>query len=194
MSLKEQTYSVLVVSSAENFNAALPTLFSESTYTPIRVVTNTGAAKRAIAERSYDFVLINAPLPDEFGTRFAIDACESKNTVVLMLVRSDIYEPIYNKVTEYGVFTLVKPITKSVFAQCLSWMISARERLRRFEKKSVSLEERMEEIRLINRAKWALINELKMSEPDAHHYIEKQAMDSGTTRREIAQDIIRMYG
>jgi len=51
----------------------------------------------------------------------------------------------------------------------------------------------MTEIRLVNRAKWLLIGELTMSEPDAHRYIEKQAMDNGVTKREIAENIIKTY-
>ena len=51
----------------------------------------------------------------------------------------------------------------------------------------------MEEIRLVNRAKWLLISELKMSENDAHKYIEKQAMDRCITRRAMAESIIRTY-
>lgn len=51
----------------------------------------------------------------------------------------------------------------------------------------------MQEIRLGNRAKWVLIEELKMTEPDAHKYIEKQAMDRCVSRREIAEDIIKTY-
>ena len=51
----------------------------------------------------------------------------------------------------------------------------------------------MTEIRLVNRAKWLLIGELNMSEPDAHRYIEKQAMDNGVTKKEIAENIIKTY-
>lgn len=51
----------------------------------------------------------------------------------------------------------------------------------------------MEEIRLVHRAKWLLINELKMEEPQAHRYIEKQAMDLCTSKRQVAEDIIRAY-
>lgn len=51
----------------------------------------------------------------------------------------------------------------------------------------------MKEIRLINRAKWILIEQLKMTESDAHRYIEKQAMDRCVTRTEIAETIIRTY-
>ena len=54
-------------------------------------------------------------------------------------------------------------------------------------------EEKMQEIRLVNHAKWLLINELKMNESDAHHYIEKQAMDCCVSKRIIAEDIIKTY-
>ena len=72
-------------------------------------------------------------------------------------------------------------------------MISARERLRHFGRKSLSIEQKMEEIRIVNRAKWLLISELKMTEPEAHRYIEKQAMDLCTSKRVIAEDIIKTY-
>ena len=66
--------------------------------------------------------------------------------------------------------------------------------MRRLEKRSVSLEDKMAEIRLINRAKWLLISNRGMSEPDAHRFIEKQAMDRSMTRRQIADEIIHAHG
>ncbi len=51
----------------------------------------------------------------------------------------------------------------------------------------------MEEIRLVNRAKWLLIRELGMEEPEAHRYIEKEAMNRSLTKREIAKQIIQTY-
>ncbi|MBQ3485974.1 MAG: ANTAR domain-containing protein, partial [Clostridia bacterium] len=54
-------------------------------------------------------------------------------------------------------------------------------------------EEKMEEIRIVNRAKWLLISELKFDEPGAHRYIEKQAMDRCVSRKVIAQEIITTY-
>ena len=45
----------------------------------------------------------------------------------------------------------------------------------------------MAEIRLVNRAKWVLIEQLRMTEQEAHRYIEKQAMDRCVTRRAVAE-------
>ena len=193
MSLKERVYSVLVVSAAENFNTALTALLPESRYSPIHTVSSISAARRVFAERVFDYVIINSPLPDDIGSRFAIDTCNSKDTVVLLLVRSELHSEIYDKVAEHGVFTLPKPTSKPTISTALSWMASARERLRKSEKKNLSIEEKMEEIRIVNRAKWQLINELHMDEPEAHRYIEKQAMDRCVSKRCIAEEIIKTY-
>ena len=193
MSLKERVYSVLIVSAAENVNTALGTLLPESRYGPIHAVSSISAAKRSFAEQAYDYVIINSPLPDDIGTRFAIDACNSKGTVVLLMVRGELHDEIYNKVAEHGVFTLPKPTSKPALATALNWMSSARERLRKSEKKTLSIEEKMEEIRIVNRAKWLLISEIKMDEQEAHRYIEKQAMDRCISKREVAETIIKTY-
>ena len=193
MSLKERVYSVLVVSASEKLNTSLLAMLPEARYSPIQLASNISEAKRIWSDRSFDFVIINSPLPDDVGTRFAIDIGKSAGTVVLLFVRSEIHDDIRDKVAEYGVFTIAKPASRPTLLLALDWMTSTRERLRNLEKKTLSVEEKMEEIRIVNRAKWFLISELKMDEPQAHHYIEKQAMDRCIQRREVAEEIIRTY-
>ena len=68
MSLEKRIYSVLIVSTSESLNTALGALLIESKYAPVQITSSVSAAKRAYAERSYDYVIINSPLPDEIGT------------------------------------------------------------------------------------------------------------------------------
>ena len=193
MVFSDQTYSVLVVSAARKFCDAIAPLLPYSEYYPVCYVDNIAAAKRELLSRSYDLVLINAPLPDDFGTRFAIDTSGRADCAVLLFLRSEVYEEVNLKVQPYGVFTLQVPTPVQTLKQGLQWMTAARERLRRLEKKTVSMEEKMEEIRLVNRAKWILIEQLKMTEAEAHRFIEKQAMDRCSAKREIALGIIKTY-
>lgn len=109
------------------------------------------------------------------------------------MVGAELQEEIYDKVAEHGVFVLSKPISKQTMVIALSWLSSAREKIRKTEKKTLSIEEKMQEIRIVNRAKWILIRELKFDEPEAHRYIEKQAMDRCISKRIIAEEIIRTY-
>ena len=194
MSLKEQIYSVLIVSASEKLNLALPEIFSVPVFSPVQFVFNISAAKRAIAERDFDMIIVNSPLPDDAGIRFAIDAAGAYQTVVLFLARAEQYAECYDKLAEHGVFLMQKPTSKTSFQLASGWLISARERIRKNEKQTLSIEEKMKEIRIVNRAKWLLVSELKMTEPDAHRYIEKQAMDRCVPKRQIAEEIIKTYG
>ncbi len=193
MSSSERVYSVLLVCASAQVSGTLLGLLSSSRYDPVSSVGNVSAAKRALAEREYDFVIVNTPLPDGDGTRFAADAGGAGNTVALLMVRAEQYPELFEQYAGAGVFLIAKPLSRAAMQQALDWLASARERLRATERKVLSVEEKMEEIRLVNRAKWLLIGELKMTEPEAHRYMEKQAMDRCVPRRQIAQEIIRTY-
>ncbi len=194
MSLEEKSYSVLVVSAAEPFNQALTELFPAASFSPIRTVGAVSAAKRAVSERDYDFVIVNSPLPDDPGVRFAVDSVSSGGTIVLFLAKAEHYPDAYERLVGHGVFMMQKPIARSLFQTAAGWLISARERIRKTETRTLSIEEKMNEIRLVNRAKWLLISELKMTEPDAHRFVEKQAMDRSVPKRQVAEEIIQTYG
>lgn len=193
MSLEEQKYSVLVASASKNFNSVLMPLLPESAFSPVLTVSSAGTAKRTLAERTFDFVIINAPLTDDTGIDLAIDACSAKETAVLLFVKSEIHGEVHAKTVKHGVFTLPKPISRQTIIQALNWMASARERLRKIQAKTLSVEEKMAEIRIVNRAKWLLISQLNMDEAHAHRYIEKQAMDLCISKRQVAENIIKTY-
>lgn len=187
------TYSILLVSASAKINTSLTERLPQAYYEPMITVSSVAAAKRAMLERSFDFVIVNAPLPDDLGVHLAIDSCNNQSTVVLLLVKAEMHEEIYAKVMDFGVFTLPRPTSASMIEAAFRWMRASRERLRCLEQRAGTLEDKMEEIRIMNRAKWLLIGNLKMTEEDAHHYIEKQAMDRGMTRRKVAEGIIKSY-
>lgn len=193
MEWKEQVSSVLVVSAAAHFNSSLQAMLAGCPFEPVQFEESVSAARRRLLDRDFDLVIVNAPLPDDTGLRFAIDLCRDKNGVALLLVRTELYASTYEKAAEHGVYILPKPTSRAILLQALDWMVITCRRLRRLEKKTVSIEEKMQEIRLVNRAKWLLIERMQMTEADAHRYIEKQAMDNCVSRREIAEKIIQMY-
>ena len=193
MSEKLRSYSILIVSASDKLNTAVHSLLPASSFTQVVTVSDISAAARKCTDRRFDMILINSPLPDDAGIRFAIDRSASGNTVVMLLLKSEIHDEIYENVVVHGVFTLKKPVTLPMLSTAVGWMCSAREKLRTSEKKTLTIEEKMAEIRTVNRAKWLLIENEGMDEPQAHRYIEKTAMDSGMTKRTTAEEIIARY-
>ena len=193
MDRPERCYSVLLVSASEKFTQSVLPLLPEREYSPIVKAADVSSARRCLLEKSFDLLIINTPLPDEFGTRLALDVCESSQTGVLLLVRAEQYPDVTARTAAGGVLTLQKPTSPALFSSTLRLLCATRERLRRMEQKTATLEEKMAEIRLVNRAKWVLIDQLKMTENEAHKFIERQAMDRCVTRRVIAENILSTY-
>ena len=193
MSLQERVYSVLIVSASEKFRSSILSLLPESSYSPVLTASSVGEAERDRNQRDFDFIFINSPLPDDAGIRFAIDCCRTGGTVTVLFAAAALYDQVQARVEEHGVFVLPRPVPRDAILRGLNWMTAARERLRRYEQKAQPIQEKMEEIRLVNRAKWLLISELKMTEADAHHYITHQAMDRCVSKRAVAEEIIRLY-
>ncbi|MDO4484709.1 MAG: ANTAR domain-containing protein [Clostridia bacterium] len=194
MALPEHAYRTLVVTQAAKFTESLKPILTSHHCQPVAQAQDAASARRLLLEESWDLVLINSPLPDEFGTRFALDAAASGNAGVMMFVKAEHYADISLKAAPLGVLVISKPTNGQLVSQSLDLMCATRERLRRMEEKAASMEEKMEEIRLVNRAKWVLVDQLKMTEPDAHRFIQKSAMDRGQSRRAVAESIIQLYG
>ena len=186
-----RTYSVLSVAAAEKFHTSLRELLPNGRYDPVHAVCDASEARRRMLETAYDVILISAPLPDEFGARLAQHAAEHTGAGVLMMVKAEYYSDVSEQLTPCGVLTLQKPTSPQMMLQCMELLCATRERLRRMEQKSASIEDKMAEIRLVNRAKWALIEKRGLTEQDAHRFIEKAAMDRCVPKRVIAEEILR---
>lgn len=193
MVFQERTYSVLIITASERFTDSIMPLLPMTDYWPVQTASSVAEARRWLADTEFDIVLINTPLPDDFGMHLAIDICTGSGAGVLLLVKNDHYNEIYSKVVRYGVITLSKPTNRQMVAQNLRILCATRERIRQMQAKQATVEEKIKEIRLVNRAKWLLIECLNMTEAEAHRYIEKQAMDLRISRREAAENIIKTY-
>ena len=193
MVFQERTYSVLIVTASERFTDSIMPLLPMTDYWPVQTASSVAEARRWLADTEFDIVLINTPLPDDFGMHLAIDICTGSGAGVLLLVKNDHYNEIYSKVVRYGVITLSKPTNRQMVAQNLRILCATRERIRQMQAKQATVEEKIKEIRLVNRAKWLLIECLNMTEAEAHRYIEKQAMDLRISRREASENIIKTY-
>ncbi len=185
---------VLVVSASQKITELFNELLPPAVFNPIISASSCGEAKRAQLAAEYDIVVINTPLSDEFGTEFALDLAADSAVAVLLLVSAELHGEVAGRVESYGVMTLSKPLNRSTLSTAMSLAYATRARLRVMDVKLQSLSARMGELRVINRAKWTLIEALGMTEVQAHRYIEKQAMDQRVGKGEIAIGILKTYG
>lgn len=183
----------LIVTSTEKGVDTFKSLLAHNLIKNTDLATSAGEARRFFIEREYDLVIINTPLIDEFGHNLAKTVAENGITQVILIVKSEIYDSTASEVEHLGIFTLAKPISKGLFWSALKLASASHNKLKNLYRENDKLVKKLEDIRLINRAKCLLIENLKMSEGQAHRYIEKQAMDMRKTSYEIANNIIKTY-
>ena len=192
MATAKRKFRVLVAGSGDKIFDYISQALPRSGYDPILRAEDAGEARRLLLDSPVDIVIINTPLSDDFGVELALDLAEG-STGVLLLVKNELYDQVCYKVEDSGVLTMGKPMTRQGFYSAVKLLSAMSARLSKMEKVNRTLQEKMADIRVVNRAKWLLIEHHHMKEQDAHYFIEKQAMDTRMSRREVAENIIRTY-
>lgn len=187
---ERRSYRVLIISGKKQSAALLSAMLDSSVYNPVDSVQSAGEARRKLLRLNYDIIIIDPPLPDEFGSDLAVDAASETCSGILMTVRSDLFEMTCSKVEHAGVLTLSKPMSGQDFNTAIKLITATNARLLNEEKKMFKLQKKLEEIKLVSRAKFILMEKMNISESEAHRFIEKEAMDSRRTKKEVADEII----
>lgn len=182
--------NILVVSESDDDKTLLE-LLKPYAFHGVARISNGSEIRRRLFDCDYDLIVINCPLPDEFGDELALKVVDSTTAGVLLVVKSNLEEDIAAKVEDYGVLVVGKPIQYQAFYQSFKIVLASRKRILGLKNENRKLRQRIEEIKIIDRAKCLLIQNMRISEQEAHRYIEKQAMDRRKSKREVAEGILR---
>lgn len=193
MSFEKRSYSVLIVSGSKKGLDHIGSILPMELFYPTVSLTNAAEAKRLMVEQDFDIAIINTPLGDEMGAQLAVEIAERAFTAVMMLCKAESFDQMAYRVEDYGVFCVPKPISKERLLQTMRLMTATHVRLEHAKREKDGMQSKMEEFRIVNRAKWVLIDNMNLSESEAHRYIEKQAMDRCVSKRIISEEIIKTY-
>ena len=191
--ITDRQYSILIVSAVEQLNTFVKKNISDRHFTTIEVRKSAALAAQELLNRHYDVIIVNAPLPDNFGVDFVLDICGRYTSGIIILSPGEVADDVTERVIDHGVVVLAKPMTARGLVRNIRHLIAIQNKFHDTEKKLLSMEDKMKEIRLVNRAKWLLISQRGMSEEDAHRFIERLAMDRCITKGAAAPEIVEHY-
>ncbi|WP_147635073.1 ANTAR domain-containing response regulator [Treponema pectinovorum] len=184
-----ETYSVLVVAKDIKNSTLMHSILVQPTFEVIQT-TDFNEARRLCSERVFNIVIVE--FLDGSGTEFAIDI-SSHTSSILLIAPVQIFDQISYSVEPYGILTIKSPFDSFYFYNMIKIAVAVQYKVKLLSSQTVKLKEKMEEIRLVNRAKMLLMQKDGFTEQQAHRYIEKQAMDKSQKRLQIAEEIIKNY-
>ncbi|MCQ2583819.1 MAG: ANTAR domain-containing protein [Treponema sp.] len=156
----------------------------------ISEISDFNDARRRIHDDNYKIVITETA--DGDGRDFAVDISETSATI-LLLTNSETFDHVSYYVEPYGILTIVKPFEQFYFYNMIKVALAVSAKVERLNFQTIQLKHKMEEAKLVNRAKMLLMGHQNMTEEEAHRYIEKTAMDRCVKRIEIADEIVRSY-
>lgn len=184
--------ALIISGSAKNISIVEQLVKSDG-FGKIAAISSGNEVRRMMSTAEFELIVIDSPLPDEFGHELSIMLSENSAAGIILLCKNDIADDVSEKVSDFGVCVVSKPLNKQLFHQSVKLVQATRSRMLGQKKENVKLLTKIDEMRLINRAKCTLMQYLKFTEPQAHRYIEKQAMNTRQTRREVAMRILATY-
>jgi len=185
--------NALIVSCMEKGTAFFTELLNAASINYIVTLQSCNEARRLLLERDFDIVIINAPLRDESGENLSKFVASKGVSQVMLVVKSEYFDAVSAVCENDGILTISRPMNRAVFWSALSLAKSTQCRIKRIQAENAKLIQKIEDIRVVDRAKCVLISYMGMDEKEAHKYIEKQAMDKRTARRTIAEGILKAY-
>ena len=183
----------LIVSAGASSNEYISARLTELGYTRPLIVPSGAEARRRMLESDFELIVVNSPLPDEFGHELCATAVEKTDAGVVLLVKAAAAEQLLTPMSEQGVLLVCKPFSNTLFLQAIHMASASNHRLQFLRQENNRMQEKLAQVRLVSRAKCCLIQHEQMTEMEAHRYIEKTAMDTRRDRTEVAQDILDSY-
>ena len=181
---------VIVVSTSTKSLPLFKEMLKNSNLKGIIQVPSVIDAKQKLRQEDYDLVIIQTPCQDEFGTKGALEIARSYRVSVLLLVKNSIYDQVSYQVRESDVFVVSLPSTAQVLYQSIQFSMVHRNMIIQMEKEIQKHKKKLQDEKIIMRAKLFLIENYHWTEDKAHHFIEKMAMDSSKTKLLVSKEIL----
>lgn len=182
----------VVISANAEKAAVISDILSELGFDTVKSVSGDSTSGFALSDEC-ELVILITPLGNEFGLDLTAALSSESSAAFMLLVNPQQLEEVKKKIAVTGAYVIPKNVSRQTLASCVSVALQARKTICRLRGENTGLEKKLDDIKLIDRAKCVLIQYLRISEQQAHAHIRKQAMDQRVSQARIAQDILRTY-
>lgn len=185
--------SILIVCSKPELLKELRTLMLRNGYTSAEYSLSADGARRKLDFFEPELILVNAPLQDELGIELILDIDDKTDAGIIVLTKHEHLEEMQFKLEKVGALILPKPINKATLLQTARFATQTRKSIKGLKTQNDDLEKKIQDRKIIEKAKWILVEKMNMTEPQAHRYIQKRAMDSRTSQIKVAEEIVLTF-
>ena len=141
--------------------------------------------------KEYDLIVVNS-VSDMRSDKLA-ERLAATDAGVILLCEQEMFEATAKRLSGAGVLTVVKPLDARTLFTAVTFISATNARVASVKNQNAGLKKKLDDVKIVDRAKMILMQTLGYNEQQAHKHIEKQAMELRLTKREIALNILKTY-
>ncbi len=185
--------NLLIITKQKEQAKALANLVRPFHFDTIDITDSAQESRRKVQQKYYNLVIIITPLYHELGSELALDILEKDEADIIVIANNKDLAQIEEKLIHEPIFLVEKPIERNKLQRDINYLLNNQKKRERLEKQNKKLKNNINSLKSQFRAKLLLMKNLDMSEDEAHHYLQKQAMNTRKTPGDIAEAIIKLY-
>ncbi|MDR0531731.1 MAG: ANTAR domain-containing protein [Oscillospiraceae bacterium] len=183
----------LLVSATEKAGQPFRDILAELPDVAVFLCAAPDTALQTAAIQGFDCCIVSAPPRGQPDGAFALTLADATQAQILFLAPRELHNAHAERLRQEGILTLEKPVGRQTLLHTLELMQTVQRRVHLLQTQNRKLEQKLDELKLIHRAKCVLISSLGMSEAQAHKHLERQAMNQRISKYEAALNVLKLY-
>ena len=183
----------LIVTANKQISASLSSAVRRAGADNIAVAFDAVTAKRMACDRGFDLTVVYAEGTAGRSVELARAIATRGYGGVILIASAANGDELAGRLEEDGVLVLTKPLSHVELFRTVALVRATNNRIARLIEEKRDLLKKIDDMRLISRAKLILMQTMGYTEEQAHKHIEKHAMDARRTRAEVAVEILKTY-
>lgn len=187
-------FRVVIGSHNEKVSKQLAQFLLENGMTVVGETTDGFDFLRKVHTVYPDVAIVDYKLRGMNGHEVSEILVSEKLCPVIALIGESEVEYFVNLSQDPIFISIIKPCSKQTLINTISLMVKTSKSIIKLENEVDDLKKAQNNKEVIDQAKKLLMENMHLTEEEAHRRIQKQSMDKGLSKTRIAEAIILMYG
>lgn len=190
MKLTDRIGAILVIAAKPRIQSSVRSALTAK-YGRVLTAETVQEARRAVEREKIALMVIFSPLKDEEEIPRLFDMAERRGIAAGYIVGREIYGETAYRLEGRNVFVVAYPLQMDQVLQLVSFLHQVQKRFWLVLSEQERLQRQVQDIQIVCRVKCLLVEKREMTEEEAHHFIEQEAMNNGLSKREAALKILK---
>ena len=190
MKLTDRIGAILVIAAKPRIQSSVRSALTAK-YGRVLTAETVQEARRAVEREKIALMVIFSPLKDEEEIPRLFDMADRRGIAAGYIVGREIYGETAYRLEGRNVFVVAYPLQMDQVLQLVSFLHQVQRRFWMVLSEQERLQRQVQDLQIVCRVKCLLVEKREMTEEEAHHFIEQEAMNTGLSKREAALKILK---